>query len=374
MLILTNEEIEQLLTAEACLEALEVAYREMGEGRAINRPRSDMYMPTPDPETYYVFKTMAGAVPGFQVAALRLCSDHIRWKKVAGFIRKDKMPVLPGNRWLGLILLFSARNAELLGIIPDGYIQKMRVGASCAIAARHLSRQDARVLGLLGSGWQAGAHLDAICAVRPVQLVKVYSPNADRRRAFAEEWARRRGIEVRALDQAEEVVRGADLVVAATDAIEPVLKAEWVEDGAFVGCVKHYELGPELLNRCDVVVVNTRTWAPENYISGLGDRRIEVHDPVPILIDLQQGRQPPAALHEVDWGAGLGWAQLAELGELVNGKATGRTSPRQITCFLNSIGIGIQFAAVAAKVYELARAKGLGRDLPIDWFVESVHN
>ncbi|MBI2368802.1 MAG: ornithine cyclodeaminase family protein [Deltaproteobacteria bacterium] len=351
MLILTNEEIEQLLTAEACLEALEVAYREMGEGRAINRPRSDMYMPTPDPETYYVFKTMAGAVPGLQVAALRLCSDHIRWKKVAGFIRKDKMPVLPGNRWLGLILLFSARNAELLGIIPDGYIQKMRVGASCAIAARHLSRQDARVLGLLGSGWQAGAHLDAICAVRPVQLVKVYSPNADRRRAFAEEWARRRGIEVRALDQAEEVVRGADIVVAATDAIEPVLKAEWVEDGAFVGCVKHYELGPEL-----------------------GDRRIEVHDPVPILIDLQQGKQPPAAAHEVDWGAGLGWAQLAELGELVNGKATGRTSPRQITCFLNSIGIGIQFAAVAAKVYELARAKGLGRDLPIDWFVESVHN
>jgi len=151
-LVLSNEEIGELLAMPECLERLEETYRELGERRAVNRPRSDLIGPSDDPNQRYIFKTMDGLLPRFGVAALRLNSDVIRWQSGATGIRKDKQPLAGDGQWVGLILLFSTETGEPPAIMPDGVIQRMRVGATNGIAAKFLAPPDARVYALLGAG------------------------------------------------------------------------------------------------------------------------------------------------------------------------------------------------------------------------------
>jgi alanine dehydrogenase len=112
-LILNNDEITRLLPMADCLDQLDAAYRDLGEGKAISRTRSDIYGPIHD-NGRYVFKTMDGMVPRFEAAAVRLNSDVIRWGAGPGGIRKDKQRTAPGEKFVGLILLFSTRNGEPL--------------------------------------------------------------------------------------------------------------------------------------------------------------------------------------------------------------------------------------------------------------------
>lgn len=357
-LVLSNEEVEGLLTMPDCLQALEEAYVDWGKDSAINRPRSDTYVPTASPDTYYIFKSMEGAARSSGVFALRICSDTISWYRVEGKLRKEKLPALPGNRWLGLVFLFRIENGEPLAILADGFLQKSRVGGSNALGVKYLSRPESRVAGLLGTGWQATSHLESLCLVRRLQRVKVYSPNRRHREDFAARMAPRVGVEVVPVDSAREAVEASDVVLTTTNSIEPVLEASWIAPGTHLGCVKHSELGPEVLRRCDRIVVNSRTAAPENYIMGKGDGRIDGHDPL-------FTRQPEKE-------QGIDWDHLPHLGELAAGKAAGRGGDAEITCFLNNMGIGIQFAAVGARVVELARRKGVGREAPLDWFLQRV--
>lgn len=357
-LILSNEEVESLLSMGACLEALEEAYADWGRDDAINRPRSDTYVPTENSDTYYIFKSMEGANRHSGVYALRICSDTISWYRVNGRLRKEKLPALPGNRWLGLVFLFSIENGEPLAIMADGFLQASRVGGSNALGVKYLSRPGSRIAGILGSGWQAASHLQALCLVRQLDRVKVYSPNRDHREEFASRMAPRVGVEVIPVDSAREAVEGSDVVLTTTNSIDPVLDSAWIGPGMHLGCVKHAELGPAVLLRCDPIVVNSRKAAPENYIMGKGDHRIDGHDP---LFTRQREDQQ-----------GIDWESLPHLGELIVGKATGRTREDQVTCFLNNMGIGIQFAAVGSRVLELARQKGVGQEIPLDWFLQKV--
>jgi ornithine cyclodeaminase/alanine dehydrogenase-like protein (mu-crystallin family) len=140
MMILNNEEVSELLSMEKCLGHLEAAYRELSEGSAVNRPRSDLYLPATTTGGVYCFKTMEGGLTREKVVALRLNSDVIKWEEKGGRIVKDKVPAAPGNKWVGLVLLFSAESGEPLAIFPDGIIQGIRVAASSALAARYLAR------------------------------------------------------------------------------------------------------------------------------------------------------------------------------------------------------------------------------------------
>ncbi len=170
--------------------------------------------------------------------------------------------------------------------------------------------------------------------------------------------APRVGVEVIPADSAREAVEGSDVVLTTTNSIEPVLDPAWVSPGTHLGCVKHSELGPTVLRRCDPIIVNSRKAAPENYIMGKGDQRIDGHDP--LFTRQNEDKQ------------GIDWGNLPHLGELITGKVAGRTREDQVTCFLNNVGIGIQFAAVGAKVLELARQKGVGQEVPLDWFLQKV--
>ena len=182
MLILSNDDVEGLLTMADCLQALEEAYTELAAGRAQNRPRTDLYAPTARRDAYYVFKSMEGVIPSMGVAALRINSDHITWTPGPRGTIKEKVPAARG-RYAGHVELYSIETGELLAILPDGYLQKMRVGGTSGVAARRLARSDAGVLGLLGSGWQASAQVEAMAAVRRLRALRVYSPTPEHREA-----------------------------------------------------------------------------------------------------------------------------------------------------------------------------------------------
>jgi ornithine cyclodeaminase/alanine dehydrogenase-like protein (mu-crystallin family) len=363
MIILNNDEVGALLSMENCLPLLERAYKELAEGAAVNRPRSDLYLPATTRGGVYCFKTMEGALTQEKVVALRLNSDIIRWEEKGGRIIKDKIAAAPGNKWVGLILLFSAESGEPLAIFPDGFIQGMRVAGSSGLAARFLAREDSAVLGILGSGWQARAHAKAMCSVRAIKQLMVHSPTKSNREKFAAEVEKELGIPVEAAASGEFVADRADILVAATNSVSRVVPPEWLKPGMHVTCVKITELGEETLRKADRLVIHTRKFAPENYIAGFGDERIEAHDPIDFLTEGGKG----SSLKQPFW---LG---APELKDVIAGKVAGRQSAKEITCFNNNIGLGIQFAALGKAVFEDAKSKGIGREIPTDWFLETVH-
>ena len=366
MLILNNHEIESLLSVEACLDLLEKTYQELAEGRAINRPRSDLYLNSSSSDGVYVFKSMEGGSLESKVVALRINSDIIRWKEQEGRLVKEKIAAAPGGKWVGLVWLFSTETGEPLAIFPDGVLQRLRVAATCAVSVRYLARKEAAILGVLGSGWQAGAHVPAICAARKIEKVYVYSPTKANRETFAKEMERRVNLPVVPVERPEKAAESADILISATNSLSQVIFPEWLRPGIQVACVKASELGEDTIRDANHVIIHARKFAPENYIAGLGDEKIEVHDPVDLL---RSGKKSTPLPQQPPW-----WTAAPELWQVVAGKVPGRTSAEETTCFINNIGLGIQFLALGAAVYQEARSKGMGREIPTDWFLESVHS
>jgi len=362
-LLINNDEVEQILTMADTLAVLEELYRDIGSGSAVYRPRTDLHTPTttglgPDIPGAHYLKSMDGAWPRRQVASIRLTSDVLAYPIQNGLRRRVKIPAAPGNRWLGLVLLFSTANGELLAIMNDGVLQRFRVGATNGIGAKYLARKDARTACILGSGWQAGTQLMALCAVRPlIEDIKVYSPTPGHAEEFAQEMAATLDRPVRAVPSAEEAVEGVDIAVTATNSRQPFFPADWFKPGMHLSSMQRDEATDECFRIADVVVFHTRA-KEQNYTST-------------DLADVE--RRHGFEIRDHQYPRDLDWNAYPDLGELVTGKIPGRTSDSQRTLFLNSIGVGAQFAAVGHHIYTLARERGLGRELPIDWFVESVH-
>lgn len=361
-LLLSNDDVEQVLTMRLCMDALEPVYRELGEGRAVFMGRQDMFVPSArrhgdehTPVGHYT-KIMAGASPCFGVSAVRFTSDIVAFPVKHGVRRRIKIPAAPGGKWLGLTLLLDSTNGELLSIISDGYLMRMRVGATNGIAAKYLARPDSRAVGLIGSGWQAGVQLSALKEVRPIESVKVYSPTREHREAFAWKMAAALDIEVRAVVTMEEAAEEVDILITATNSRQTFLPASMLAPGMHVSCLQRDELKEETYRAADVLVVNSKTIESSYTSETLREMFAAIHFEFrehPVLVDVD-------------------WKSLPELADLVSGKTAGRTSDRQITAFVNNLGTGLQHAAVGARVYQLARERGLGREIPTDWFLEDI--
>ena len=158
-LILNNDDVKQVLTMEITMSALDQAYRELTRQEAVCRPRIDMQIPTKDPNKIYQWGTMeGGSTSGY--FAIRMKSDVIYEQEYQGAITQEKYCVRPG-RFCGLILLNSIENGEPLALINDGYLQHMRVGADSGIGAKYMAREDAEVVGMIGSGGMARSHVES---------------------------------------------------------------------------------------------------------------------------------------------------------------------------------------------------------------------
>jgi len=356
MLVLSNDEISRLLTMEDSIAALEAMYRDYAGGKALLSPRVDNIAPTSHPGAYYAFKHMGGVWPVQQIQALRINSDVITHPVIAGKARRVKQPLANG-RWVGLVFLFSTETGALLAMFPDGVMQRMRVGAANAIALKHLAREDACTLALIGSGWQAGSQLMAALAVRSFREVRVYSPRREGREAFVSESRKIHEVKFVAAQSAEACVDGADVIAAATSSVVRVIDPVWLKPGTHVSTIKTQEVDGAVLDRCDRVFVHDRTSA----------KQIDN-----VLKDTPHFREDDR--RDGWWNDNSGrFSRFPDLRDLVAGRAQGRQRREEITCFVNNVGTGLQFAAAGALLLRKAREAGVGTELPDDWFSEDVH-
>lgn len=357
MRILNNRDIEQVLTLEDSMEVLEVAYKEYTLGKAANRPRNFTAFPVEDkrhPGFRFRFKSQEGGNLSSGVWALRITSDMVGVETLANGVKRRRLiPAAPGNTYVGLVTLYSLETLEPLAIMHDSYMQKLRVGATSALGIRELSNADVKVAGLFGSGWQAEAHLRYLLMVRPqIEEVRVYSPTPAHRKAFAGHWSDKAGKRIIAVDHPRDVVKDCRIVTCATATMDPCFDGSWLEPGTHVTAITspdrtslRRELDSTTFDRADVLIVTSK-------------EQIEYDNQVDIMGPVKQGKKT--------------WEQIGELGDLLVGRFPGRSHRDQITVFANNTGMGLQFAAVGARALELAEARGLGREVPTEWFLEET--
>lgn len=252
--------------------------------------------------------------------------------------------VAPGNRDKGLpthqatVLLMNPDTGELVAVLDGRRITEMRTAAVSAAATRVLAREDAGVLAILGSGVQARSHLEALGTVRPLREVRVWSPTAAHREAFA---LHHRGAApvVRAVATAHEAVTGADLIALATASASPVVHREWIAPGAHICAVGACR--PDMREMDTALVTTARLFVDsrEGALAEAGD----------IVIPIREGALKPEQI-------------AGEIGELLAGRVPGRRSPEEITLF-KSLGMAVEDVAAADLAYRRAAEVGLGRGL-----------
>lgn len=352
-LILSNKDVEQLLTMPECIAALEQSYVELAEGRGLTRTRSDCLVPSGEEHSHYSLKTMDGVIPILGIGSVRINSDIIAMREFDDDVRRVKVPAVNG-RYVGLVLLFSTQNGEPLAILPDGIMQRFRVGATSGLGIKYLARKNAKTLGIIGAGGQASTQLIAACAVRDITSVRCFSPNRERREAFCRDMSRLLEIDVQPADQPEAAVKGVDIALCATSSEGPVFFKQSLVPGLHVGAIRKPEIDMDAIRQADRVVIHTRDIKPI----------------IELSVDLAD--EPNIKMRRSVKSTDVDITKFPTIAEIIAGQAKGRGSDTEVTCFMNNLGLGYQFAATGSVVYRKAREQGIGHELPTEWFTEDV--
>jgi ornithine cyclodeaminase len=320
LLILSEHDVEQLLTMEECIGVMEDALAALARGEVHNPLRQ---------------KVHAAAAPG-------LLGLMPAWKgSGTPYYALKEVCVFPGNpkrgldTHLGAVILHSGETGEPLAIANASAITAIRTAAVSAVATKLLARRDASVLAILGGGVQAGSHLQAIPIVRGIKEIRQFSRGSveDRRSRLSGHSA----VPVLYVGSAEEAVRGADIVVTATNSKEPVIKREWLQDGVHINAVGSSIAAARELDGATVAAASLFVDRRESTLNESGDYLFAVVE-----------------------GAISGPDHIkAEIGEILAGSAVGRKSDTEITLF-KSLGLAVEDLASAAFLYEKAKAGGGG--------------
>jgi alanine dehydrogenase len=313
---LNEEQVTELLDIETAIAAVEEVVRDQAQGLATNRPRQRVF------GTGSLLHVMAGGDKRLGVYGFKAYSTA---KAKTRFI----------------VMLFDSATGDLLAMIEADRLGQMRTGAASGVATKYMSRDDADSVGVFGAGWQAESQLMAVCAVRKIKAVKCYSRNPESRRKFAEKMSAIVGIEVVPSESVEETAKGQSIIITATSTREPFLRGEWLEPGQHLNVVganylSKSEITVEAVGRASIIAVDS-----------IDQARLEAGDLLPAI---ERGI--------------IGWESVTELGRIVAGQVPGRNSAQDITLF-KSGGIAIWDVATALRVYNLARARGIGTHLDL---------
>ena len=250
--------------------------------------------------------------------------------------------VFPGNHGTdydshqGVVVLFEVEHGCPVAILDASEITAIRTAAATGVATRLLAREDASDLAILGSGVQAGTHLEAMRVVRNIDRVRVYSPNAERLERFVTEARERHGVDATATSSAQAAVDGADIICTTTSAREPVLLGEWIAPGSHINAVGSSVRFTRELDTDAVVRSRLFVDRLESTLSEAGD----------FLFPKQEGAIDDDHI-------------VGEIGDILLGKLPGRESPDEITLF-KSLGLAVEDLAAADYVYKRAEAEGVG--------------
>jgi ornithine cyclodeaminase/alanine dehydrogenase-like protein (mu-crystallin family) len=306
MLYLTESDVRALLPMSVCVDLMRTTFQGLRAKEAQNHVRRRLFLPSGS-----VLHSMAGAHGNY--FGTKIYSTN------------------PQSGAHFFFHLFDAATGVPLALFEANYLGQIRTGAASGYATDLLARRDADTLGIIGSGFQARAQLEAIATVRSIRDVRVWSRRGERRQAFAEECQRTLGLTVRAVDTAPAAVEGASIIATATWAKDPVIESEWVMPGAHINAMgsnhpQRRELPAALVERADVIVVDAMDAA-----------KVEAGD-----LLMTWGRDP--------------WPdKVLELKD-----AVARVDEAHVTVF-KSVGLGVEDVTAAGYVYEQAMARGLGR-------------
>ena len=312
---LSEKDVQQLLNMEILLETTERSLKDRALHQAIDIPRQRIYTPE---GTQHMLQASSHAIgyTGFKYYYTRPTGKSF------------------------YVHLISIQTGKLEAIVEAIWLSMMRTGASGA-ATKILANENASIVGQIGSGNQSIGQLEAVCAVRKIKEARVYSRTRDKLEAYCRKMSDKLGVPVLPAVSAEAAVRGAHIVNVITKSATPTIKGEWLEPGMHINAagsnaLSRAEIDDTTVKRCDYITVDSRGTAQKE----CGD----------LISSFEKGV--------------IQWEYLTEIGDVYAGKAPKRTSPTQITLY-ESHGMGIQDLYGAAKALELAKARGLGVQLPV---------
>ncbi|MDC0033876.1 ornithine cyclodeaminase family protein [Alphaproteobacteria bacterium] len=348
-LVITDDDARRLLPMEECIDAMRVCFRDFADGEAVSLPRVRYVVDTPNPGKSYYANVHVGAVPSFGMACVRAGTHLI---EEAGYEdNRRRMSNLEPFNWT-VVLLYDIATSEPVAFMHESYVSGIRVGATSGAAVAEVAREDASTLGLLGTGRQAAAHMEAICAVRPIIRVNVYSPNEKHLDEFVARTTHD-GVEIMAVKQQEDVVRGADIICCATNTTTPVLFGDSLEDGQMVISIVNSDATGTRREVDDATLARSTDIIINDWDSVHANNQIELLEPI------EKGLVDKDHVHL--------------LGDVLKGGSGIKSGQDGIVYYKNNTGLAMQFAAAGAIIYPKLLAEGTNRVIPREWLASEQY-
>lgn len=314
-LYLTEDDVRELMDMETSIEVVEEAFRQIAAGDAKNVPRA---------------RATAKGITLHTMSASAAYLGVVGWKAYTTTARGAHFHVG----------IYEADSGEMLALIQADYLGQLRTGAASGVATEFMARPDSKIVGLFGAGKQARTQLKAVCTVRRIDRVEVYSRDEKRRTLFAEEMSEYCGTEVVPVQMPDHAAMDKDIVICATTSRVPVFEGRMLEDGTHLNVIgsnflRKAEIDIETVRRADIIVCDQ-----------VEQCMLEAGDFV-------------AALE----GGVTDWRLMHDLADVVSSQRTGRAHPEDVTLF-KSVGLAVEDVAMAGTLLQRARREGLGQPLP----------
>ena len=325
---LSREDVNRLLPMDEAIAAVEEAYALLVQGEAVQPLRINMATPDGSGSLLAMPAYLGGPVQRMGTKLVTLFSANPAQRK---------LPAIQG-----CFALFHGEDGRLLAVMDAAHLTAMRTGAASGVATKHLAREDARVVTLFGAGAQAETQLQAVCAVRPVERALVVARRQDSAARFARRMSQALGIPVEPAQDVAQAVAQADILITATSAHAPLFQGDWLRPGVHINSIGAHtpdarELDDVTIRRATIVTDLTSACLSET-----GD----------LVQPIQAGLLTREQIH-------------GEMGEIVLGRKPGRTSEEEITLF-KSVGLAVQDVAAGHRVYQRARAQGVGVEVRLE--------